>query len=249
MISSVGAEQVPVRYAEGVSHGFLVLRTQAGETIADGDLTQTVRGSRVTDHLVFRFKDGSLHEETTTFSQRDSFRLLTDRIIQKGPSFTHPTDTQIDSSTGEVTVQLIDHGRPKTIRKHFDLPADVANGLMLVLVKNIVPNAPQTTVGFIAASTKIRLVKLVITPQGAEAFSLGTVSYKAVRYDVKIEIGGAAGVVAPLVGKQPPDTHVWVTEGEAPAFLKSEGALFDGGPIWSIELALPKPASKNSGEK
>ena len=31
------------------------------------------------------------------------------------------------------------------------------------------------------------------------------------------------GKVAPLVGKQPPDTHVWFVKSEAPAFIESEG--------------------------
>jgi len=47
------------------------------------------------------------------------------------------------------------------------------------------------------------------------------------------------GLVAPLVGKQPADTHVWILGGEAPAFVKSEGPLYVGGPIWRIELASP----------
>jgi hypothetical protein len=46
-----------------------------------------------------------------------------------------------------------------------------------------------------------------------------------------------AGLVAPLLGKQPPDTHVWVLAGNAPAFVKLEGPLYDGGPIGRIELA------------
>jgi hypothetical protein len=48
-----------------------------------------------------------------------------------------------------------------------------------------------------------------------------------------------AGVVAPLVGKQPPDNHVWILTGEAPAFLKSEAPFYPGGPSWRIELASP----------
>jgi hypothetical protein len=53
----------------------------------------------------------------------------------------------------------------------------------------------------------------------------------------KVELGGVAGVVAPLVGKKPSDMHIWVYEGAAPTFLRFEGALFEGGPIWRIELA------------
>lgn len=52
-----------------VSHGFLVLRTPEGKPIADGDSTQVARGDRVTSRLQFRFKDGSIYEESTVFSQ------------------------------------------------------------------------------------------------------------------------------------------------------------------------------------
>ncbi len=58
-------------------------------------------------------------------------------------------------------------------------------------------------------------------------------------YVVKVELGGIAGVVALVVGKQPPDSHVWILGGEAPAFVRSEAPLYSGGPVWRIELASP----------
>jgi hypothetical protein len=56
--------QVAVRHTEGLLHGFLELSTLDGKILADGEQTQIARGDQVTTHLVFRFKDGSLHEET-----------------------------------------------------------------------------------------------------------------------------------------------------------------------------------------
>ena len=44
----------------------------------------------MTARLVFRFKDGSLSDETAVYSQRGRFRLLTDHVVQKGPSFSKP---------------------------------------------------------------------------------------------------------------------------------------------------------------
>jgi hypothetical protein len=82
-------------------------------------------------------------------------------------------------------------------------------------------------------------VRLAITPQGEDPFSIGGSTRKATHYVVKVEIGVAAGLVTTLLGKQPPDTHVWILGGEAPAFVKSEGPLYLGGPIWRIELASP----------
>ena len=75
------AETVPVRYPEGVSHGYLVLRTADGKPIADGDSTQVAQGDRVTSRMRFRFKDGSRYEETTVFSQHGTFRLLSDHVL------------------------------------------------------------------------------------------------------------------------------------------------------------------------
>ena len=44
--SVLPAEQVAVRYAEGLVHGFLALRNTSGVTLADGELLQVARGER-----------------------------------------------------------------------------------------------------------------------------------------------------------------------------------------------------------
>jgi hypothetical protein len=237
---AMSAAPVAVRHTEGLVHGFLVLRTLAGDTLADGDLIQVARGDRVTSRLVFHFKDGSVHDETVVFSQRPNFRLLSDHLVQKGPSFQHPMEVSIDGATGQVTVRSTDDdGKEKVATERLALPPDVANGLVPTLLKNIRSDATQITVSMVAATPKPRLVKLAITLQGEEPFSVGGSSRKATHYVVKVEIGGAAGLVAPLLGKQPPDTHIWILGGEAPVFVKSEGQLSFGGPIWRIELVSP----------
>jgi hypothetical protein len=234
------AEQVSVRQMEGLTHGFLALRDLQGTLLADGELTQIAKADRVTGHVIFRFKDGSIYEDTTVFSQRGSFRLLNDHLVQKGGSFKRSMETWLDASTGEVKVRYTDDdGKEKTINQRFNLPPDVGNGLLMTLVKHIEPRAPQTTVSFVATTPKPRLVNLVIVPQEEAPLSHGTIKLKAIHYVVKVKIGGVAGVLAPLVGKQPPDTHVWVLGGDAPAFVKLEGQLYDGGPIWRVELAVP----------
>jgi hypothetical protein len=91
----------------------------------------------------------------------------------------------------------------------------------------------------VVATPKPRLVKLEVSEAGEDSLSTGTMARKATHYVVKIEIGGLAGLIAPLVGKQPPDTHVWILGGEAPAFVKSDGPMFLGGPIWRTELVSP----------
>jgi hypothetical protein len=236
---SLLAEPVSVRYREGSVQGFLALRTLEGKVLAAGDLTQIIHGDRVVSHLVFRFKDGSVDDETAVFSQHGTFRLISDHHIQKGPIFPQPTDISINAFTGQVTVSYKDKDHEKIETDRIDLPPDIANGMILNVLKNIPTDTKETKLSYVAATPKPRLVKLSITPQGEETFSVAGAHHKATRFRVKVEIGGIAGMIAPLVGKQPADTDVWVAGGEAPAFVKSEGPLYLGGPIWSIEMTSP----------
>jgi hypothetical protein len=52
---------------------------------------------------------------------------------------------------------------------------------------------------------------------------------------VHVELGGVAKVVAPVIGKEPPDYHVLVVGGDDPVFLREEGPLYAGGPIWRVQ--------------
>jgi hypothetical protein len=228
-----------VRYLEGVSHGFLVLRTQEGKPIADGDSIQIARGDIVTSRMRFHFKDGSTYEETTKFSQRGTFKLLSDHIIQKGPAFKRPMEVTIDATSGQVTVRYTEDGQEVVLDERLELPPDIANGIVFTVLKNVPRSATKTTVSYVAVTPKPRLVNLEIVPQGQEAFSIGSYNHKAIHYDVKVKIGGVAGIVAPIIGKQPPDIQVWVLADDAPAFVRSDGPLFGEGPIWRMELAIP----------
>ncbi len=102
------AEPIRVRYPQGSAHGFLALKTLDGSTIATGEVTQTVRGDEVTSRLVFRFRDGSRDEDLTVFTQRHTFRLVSDHHIQHGPSFPKPIDVLIDGVTGQITSRAED---------------------------------------------------------------------------------------------------------------------------------------------
>jgi hypothetical protein len=234
------AEPIPVRHIEGTVHGFLAVRSKEGRVVAVGDLFQVVRGDRVTARLVFRFKDGSIDDETTVFSQRGNFQLISDHHIQKGPSFPQPMDLSIDVPSGQVKVRSTGKdGKEEVQNEHLDLPSDLVNGLILSIAKNILPKTPETKVSMIVATPKPRLVKVAISPHGEEPFSLAGSRRKATRFRLKIELGGVVGVVAPLIGKAPPEVHIWIIGGQAPAFVREEGPLYQGGPVLTIQLTSP----------
>jgi hypothetical protein len=58
---------------------------------------------------------------------------------------------------------------------------------------------------------------------------------------IKVKIPGALGMLAGLAGRRLHDIRIWTTAGPAPAFVRFEGSLFVGGPIWRIETAPGAP--------
>jgi hypothetical protein len=232
----VHADPVAVRRMQGTFHGFLVLKTEDGKTIASGDLIQVSHGDRVTARLTFRFHDGSLDEETTIYTQRKVFRLISDRHVQRGPSFPHPADLLVNVAAGQVTYRD-ENGKPVT--EHFDLSSDDCNGLFIPLLTNTDPSDVPNRLPFVVLAPKPRLVHLVFSAGGEEPLSIGGRSQKATNFRLKMELGGVAGVVAPMIGRQPSDIHAWILGGEAPAFVRGEGQFYEGGPVWRIELVAP----------
>jgi hypothetical protein len=234
--ANVYADPVKVRHPQGSAHGFVVLKTLEGTRIATGDMTQSVHGDRVTSHLVFRFRDGSVDDETTVFSQRGVFRLISDHHIQRGPSFPKPIDVLIDAVTGQITSRSKD---TKVRQDHLDLPPDVSNGLPPNLLMNILPTTTETKLSFVAPTEKPRLIQVSIKPAGEVPFTVGDTKRKATDFVLHPELGGLIGMIAPIIGKQPADYHIWILDGISPAFIREEGQLYESGPIWRIEQISP----------
>jgi hypothetical protein len=231
---------ISVLHSEEVLHGFLIVRNLEGELLADGDVTQITRGDRVTSHLIFHFKDSSLFDETVVFSQRRIFRVISYRLLQKGPAFKHPVAFTMEGASGKVVIRYAEeNGQEKTITEQLALPPDLANGMISTLLRNVRRNTPQITLSVVVATPKPRIVKLLISPESDDWFYIGNSAHKTIRYVVKVDLGGVAGFVAPIVGKQPPDARVWILEDEAPVFVRSEGPLSVGGPPYWVELASP----------
>jgi hypothetical protein len=232
LFPSAWADQVRVVYPQGAAHGFIEVTTFEGTRIAVGDLTRRLRGSVVTSRLTMKFLDGSLDDETTVFSQDRVFHLLRDHHVQRGPSFPKPIDVSVDTVRGQV-VSIDEKGH--RVRTDVQLPADLCNGLVLTVVMNASPLAAETRIPVITGTDKPRIVVLSIKNAGEAPFLLGGMSRKAIDFLIHVEIGGVAGAVAPLVGKQPPDYHIMVSAGGDPAFIREDGPFFEGGPIWRIQ--------------
>jgi hypothetical protein len=243
------AAPILVRHVVGTMHGFLDLRSEDGKIVASGDLVQVPSGGNISAELTFHFTDGSIDDETTVFSQRHTFQLITYHHIQKGPTFPHPVDLMIDTRTQQVTVRSTGKdGKDDVKTHHMRLPPDLADGLVSDIIENIRSGAVETRIPVLAATPDPRIVTLVISPRGEDPYALAGSSRKGTHYEIKIEIGGVAGIVAPMIGKQPPNIQVWIIGGPAPSFLKEQGPLYPDGPVLTMELVSPTwPEAAHAG--
>lgn len=231
------ADPVPVRLKQGGGHIFLVLRREDGKILAAGDSIQTVDRSRVTTRTVLDFRDGSVDDETTIFDQARNLRLLSDRHLQRGPAFPHPMEIQIDAAAGRVTVHDLESG--KTSTQSLKLPPDLANGIVTQLLQNLSPDTAEAKVGYVLPLAKPRLASLAISRAGEGSYSLGGVRETAPKFEIKVQLSGVAGIVAPILGMEPKATHAWMAGGRVPMFIRIEAQFYEGGPLWTLEQTAP----------
>jgi len=238
LTATLHADPIPVHQTQGAMHGFLELRSETGEILGHGDLLQTAHGATVTTQLVLHFNNGSIDDETATYTQEHTFHLLSDHHIQKGPFFPKPLDLTVEAN-GQITFRSVDKdGKEKIDTQHLDLPPDLSNGIIGPLLLNVPANTPEFKLGMvIPVDGKGRLIKLAVSPESEQPFTVAGITHKATVFRLKLELGGAVGVIAPVVGKQPSNVHVWVIEGSAPELVRVQQQLYDGGPIVSIEFA------------
>lgn len=189
---------------------------------------------------MIRFDDGSLHDEIVRFSQRPFFRVESYHLVQRGPSFTATSDVAFDRS-GRYRVRS--RAKPEDPEEsesgHVDVPDDVSNGMTSTLLKNLPAGASATT-HLLAFTPKPRTLELRLTPEGSDRYLVGTASDTATRFLIQPKVVGVTGAFATVVGKQPPELHMWIAQGKAPTLVRFEGPLYNEGPPWRIDLTAPQ---------
>ena len=200
-------------------------------------------GDVVENQLVFRFKDGSLHDEKVAFSQQRVFTLISYRLVQRGPSFPEQIDISMDRGTAEYTVrsQAGKNEKEEVETGHLDLPKDVYNGMLITMTKNLQKGVDET-VSVLAFTPAPQVVKVQLHAVEEQPVLIGDVSRKATQYAFTPQIGLMKEFFGKVLGKLPADFHYncWIMAGAAPSFVQFEGPLQLMGPILRIELLSPR---------
>ena len=237
--AGASADPVALKHMEGDVHAFLTISDDAGKLIGYADEVNVRAGRSWRSRLTIHFKDGSLADETALYTQGASLHLLTDHLVEKGPSFPRPTDLTIDTAKQQVVYHQEKDGKDELKTDAMELPADLANGILPMLLQNLSREQGEIKVGYVVMTPKPRLVRFAIHPDGQESYRAGT-GRSANHFRIHIDIGGIQGMVAPVIGKEPADMEAWVSAGEAPTFLRLHAFLYDGGPLWTLQLASPE---------
>lgn len=235
----IAVAAVPVRWAEGTLHGFLELRTLGDSLLAHGAQLQIPRDTHIESRLEFDFGDGSVFRESVTFTQRGVFALQRYHLVQRGGAFEADLDALV-SRTGEyvVVTRSRENGREERFTGTLDLPADVYNGMIPVIAKNL-PSGGGRRVHVIAFTPKPRIIELDLVPAETDPLQFGSRTTSTTRFTLKPRLGLLLGIGAALTGKSPPDSRLWIVTEDVPAFVRFEGPLYSG-PIWRIDLTQPR---------
>jgi hypothetical protein len=227
------AAPIATRRKQEPMRQLFVVKSADGKVIGNCEEVSTAEGDHMRSALTFRFLDGSLDEQITTYTQENVFRLIHDHHVQKGPSFPTQLDMTIDVPNGTVTWHAKERGRDEVTTRHMSLPDDVANGLVPLLTENVPPGSARLDVSWVAIAIKPLIVTLTIQPDRSP--EMVPKLQHASRYLLHVELHGLAKLVAPLLNRQPEDLHVWVTDDAQPSFLRMRGPFYQGGPVWTVE--------------
>ena len=247
LCSSVSLAQTAVKYPDGVTHGFLVVHSEDGQTIGHGEVTKVLKeGDLVESRLVFRFKDGSLHDERVAYSQQRVFTLIRYHLVQRGPFFPKQLDAVVDRGTGGYTVRSQeDKEKEEVVSGHIDLPADVYNGMIVTILTNL-PKGTSDTIKWLVFMPEPEIIPLHLVLIGEERNRTGPWSKVTGHYKFEPEIGMVKKILGKIIGALPPYFRYdcWILTEDVPSFVQFEGRLQVKAPMVRIELMSPPFASK-----
>ena len=229
------AAPVTVRYLEGVTHGFLVLRDPGGETLAEGDLLQVVRPEGVDSRLIFRFRDGSVYDETVVFTQQKVFTLMRYHLIQRGTHVPGGDGSEDGAQDGPLRGPRAPGRRRAGDGDGRTGPrARLYNGMMIMLLKNLAKGAAET-VHDVAFTPKPPGDQLELASVGEETVLAGDRKVEATHFVMTPKLGLLRGAAAAVLGKTPPNYHCWVVTSGCP-------------PSWP-STARSTPADRSGGSR
>jgi hypothetical protein len=243
-----GAWAVETRFPERNDTRQLAVKSQEGQPIGEGTLTQWTEGDRLHVLLIYRYADGRTIEESAVFLQEPelvqekwTWRERKDQLVTRRYN--------IDFTTGRALGVNRTRGSPRRYSEQMQVePGRTFAGVGFILAaKNLLPVLRQgkdVELRALAFTPAPREVKVRLSQQGSERIQQGGQTLAADKVVVHPEIG-----IASLVVKVP-DTLLYFSGAEPPMLVAGVGPLLEpGDPVVRTEV-LPRgraPAAARPG--
>jgi len=220
---SAVAQPIPVRYALGTLHGFPSMSDLSGKVIADGELTQELKGDRLSVSVRWTFADGLEAEEHDTFLVgrelvQEQFAWVERKAGEELRRF------EVDLTTGQAAAA---HRGAKAAMKreevHLDLPhgrSFAGYGVALVASQVALEQGAHFLVTVVAFTPKPRAVTLEVRRDGEERLQVAGRSIPCARYTLHPRIPFPLNLFA---GAK--DAHLWMTRAEPPGLVRAEQSM------------------------
>jgi hypothetical protein len=215
----------------------------AGENIDDTSITTTVKAKLAAEKVATLT---SIGVETNLRIVHLTGVVETEALRQRAGELARGVKG-VRNVTNDITVRKgryqVRSRRPggdeKNVRGDTELPPDVYNGMVIMVLRNLPKDATET-VHVLAFTPKPTLVQLEMKPIGEENVLVGARQVPATHFVLKPKLGLLKGAIAALLGKAPSDYHSWIITRPVPAFVNIDGPLYNGGPIWRFETVSPR---------
>jgi hypothetical protein len=221
--SAAAAEPVVVRYALGTLHGFPSMSDAAGRVIADGELSQELKGDRLTVKARWVFADGLRAEE------HDAFRVGQE-VVQEQYAWIETREGQelrrfeVDLTTGKaLAATRSSKGKVKREEAKLKVPhgrSFAGFGVALVASQFLLEAGAHAELTVVAFTPKPRAVTLEVRRDGEEHIPVAGRSIRCNRYTLHPRIPFPQKLFAGVR-----DARLWLTHSEPPALVRAEQNL------------------------
>jgi hypothetical protein len=171
------------------------------------------------------------------------FTLVRYHLIQRGPSFPEQLDVSIDRGSMQYTVRSRRGMQEKEEVQsgQFDLPKDVYNGMLIMVLQNL-PKGAEETVSVLAFTPAPKVVPVQLHAVEEQSIQIVDRPRKVRQYVFSPQLGVIQEWLGKVTGKLPPEFHYdcWIMVDGIPSFVRYEGPLQLLGPILRIELVSPR---------
>jgi len=221
VLGSSGA--VEVRHAIGSLHGFPSMSDDAGRVIADGELTQELRGERLAVQVRWAFQDGRKVVETDVFRvgaelTQEQFSWVESRGGEERRRF------EIDFETGRaLALTRGEKGDVSREEAKLDLAGRAFAGYGTALAVSHMPFDAagwKGAITFVAFTPKPRAVKLEVKLDGEERIRVAGRAIVCDRLTLHPAIPFPLSLFAHAA-----DAHLWFTHGAPPALVRAQQNL------------------------